>query len=151
MKENLRNFLKVDRKTFFNPYEWLSVNTLVDSHETITSLVKEAMAKPVATAPETFEESIQRQGLTENDIIEGEKTYRALAIVFFLLGLAAVIYSFYLLVLARTVWGFLLGVATTSLFWAHAFKYDFWALQMRSRKLGMTFSDWKRSYFGPKG
>jgi hypothetical protein len=60
-------------------------------------------------------------------------------------------YSFFLLFHHTAFLGWFLGMATSALFFAQAFKYDFWSLQMRRRKLGLTFQDWKKSILGIKG
>ncbi len=98
-------------------------------------VISNLKAVPAPGVPETFDEAMKRQGLTEKDLQDGIATYRALALVFLLLAAAAVAYTVYLLVGYGSLLGALLGVAVAALFFSQAFKYDFWALQMRKRTL----------------
>jgi hypothetical protein len=144
----VRDIFKVSRKTFFNPAAWIDIDGIVDQTVAIKSVLKNAFTAPAPGVPESFEEVVKRQGLSEKDIKDGAATYKALAIVFFLLGLLAFVYSFYVLIKHGTVLGFLLSLSVTGLLGAQAFRYDFWAMQMQNRKLGMTIKDWKRQYLG---
>jgi hypothetical protein len=141
------DFLKISRKTFFNPTAWVGSNTVVAQSGLLWGVIRTNSRKMIAPAEdETFEQSVERQGLTEKDITDGAMSYRAVAFVFVLFGVAALVYSFYLLIRYVSLTGFMVGLAVTALFLSQAFKYDFWALQMRRRQLGLTFADWKKQY-----
>lgn len=143
----VNDIFKVTRKTFFNPKAWVDADALAYQHNTIVGVLRSLFTRATPGATESFDEAMKRQGLTEKDIKDGIATYRAIAIVFLLFGVALIAYSIYLL-LHVSLLGFILAFAASALFLSQAFQYDFWAMQMRERKLGLTLADWKRYYFG---
>jgi hypothetical protein len=144
----VKDVFKFSWKTFINPAAWIGYNGLVEQNKAIYGILTNLKTVPQPGVSETFEEAMKRQGLTEKDLQEGISTYSALALVFLMLGLAALAYAIYLLGRYGSLLGTLLGVVVAAMFAAQAFKYDFWALQMRKRTLGLTFEDWKRNYLG---
>ena len=144
----IRDIFKVTRKTFINPAGWIDYDSLKQQNTTIVSVLRDMYTTQPPGLSESFEEAMARQNLTDKDVEEGAAAYRAWAIVFFLMGLATVAYSFYLLIMHRSITMTLLGIAVTGLLFVQAFKYDFWSLQMRRRQLGLTFADWKRHFLG---
>jgi hypothetical protein len=146
----VRDIFKISRKTFFNPSGWLNLSSLIEQNRVMGNIIKDIFSKPTVATTEvpSFDAMAKTKGLTEKDIQDGIGTYRALAFVFLLLGLAATFYAGYLVFRYRTWQGGLLAVVTAALFYSQMFKYDFWALQMRRRNLGLKFADWKRQYIG---
>lgn len=144
----VKDIFKVTRKTFFNPAAWVDVDGIAYQHQTIMGILKSMFTRTAPGVTETFDEAMKRQGLTEKDIKDGIATYRAMSVVFTLFGVALIAYAMYLLIHHVSVLGCILAFAASALFLAYAFQYDFWAMQMRERKLGLTYSDWKRYYFG---
>ncbi|OGT60087.1 MAG: hypothetical protein A3F14_06485 [Gammaproteobacteria bacterium RIFCSPHIGHO2_12_FULL_43_28] len=139
----IRDILKISRKTYFNPKGWIDYEALKYQNRTILTILKDLFTPATPTHQETFEEAIARFGLKEEEIEDALKTYRAYAFLFLMLGILAFIYAFYLLFRYTSFSGWLLSLAVTGLFCAQSFKYDFWAFQIKRRKLGATFSEWK--------
>ncbi len=148
---SLRDAFKFSRKTFFNPVGWLDYENLKHFNLTIKSILRALFSTAKPLRDETFEQAMQRLQLTKEDVKEGAKTYRCYAVLFLLLAIAVFAYSIYLLFTHGTLTGLLIGIGTTGLFLSQAYKYDFWAFQMRRRKLGATYKEWKRSLFGGRG
>ena len=146
----VRDVFKISRKTFVNPRGWLGYDTLKAQTQTIWSILTSMTTPAKATRVETFEQAMQRLNLTEVDVKATITAYRCYALGFFIFSLLALAYSFYLLFRYGTYTGWLLGMAVTALFASQAFKFDFWAFQMRRRQLGATFSDWKKAFLGVK-
>lgn len=144
----VRDIFKINRKTFFNPSGWIDYPSLKGNTKMLYGILKTTFTVPTSIASETFEESVKRQGLTEKDIADGIGSYRALALVFVILALAAIAYAAYLMYYHATFTGLMLSLVVSALCFSQAFKYDFWAMQMSKRKLGLTFVDWKRQYLG---
>lgn len=144
----IRDVLKISRKTFVNPSAWLDYESLRDQNRTIFSVLKNLFSKPKPGREETFAEAMQRQKLKENDVIDMQNNYQLYAYLFALLGFGAFFYAFYLIFRHGTLTGCLLSFATCSLFFAKAYEYDFWAMQLQRRTLGLTFADWKKRYLG---
>ncbi len=142
----LRDIFKISWKTFVNPIGWLDYDALKRENQLIYRIIKPTMTIDKPTQQETFEEAQERLGLSEADIEAGQHRYRRYALLFALCGLLVFYYAFYLVFRYLSFPGFLLGIAVSMLFFAYAFKFDFWSLQMRRRKLGLTFADWKLSY-----
>lgn len=144
----VRDIFKFSRKTFFNPKGWIDWDTIVAQNKYLWGVLKGLFFPAKPDTSRTFEEAMQEYGLSEADIADGITTYRTLAFVFLILGLCGLVYSGYLLVRYFSAGGAFLAIAVSVLLFTQAFKYDFWALQMRRRHLGLTFSDWKRQYLG---
>jgi intracellular multiplication protein IcmV len=145
-----RDVLKVSRKTFFNPSAWLGWDLLKDQTRYLWGSVKEVLTPEQAAREETFEAAMVRLELTEDDVKSALVSYRYYTILFVLLGVLTFAYSFYLLFRHGTFLGWLLGLAVTALFFSQAFRFDFWAFQIKRRKLGATFAEWKQNFLGGK-
>lgn len=139
---------KVTRKTFLDPAGWLDLDTLKNQNRTIFQTIKNIFSVNKPLREETFEEAVERLQLTEEDIQYSFKTYKQYAIWFSVLGLLVFLYAFYLIFRYSSITGWLLGIATSALLFSQAFKYDFWAFQIKSRKLGKTFDEWKQNILG---
>ena len=146
----VRDVLKVSRKTFFNPSAWLGLDLLKDQSRFIWATVKDLFIPPTPEFEETFEEAMVRLELSEDDIKTALTNYRYYTWLFVVLGLFTFAYSFYLLFRHATFLGWLLGLAVSALFFSQAFRFDFWAFQIKRRKLGATFVEWKRHFLGEK-
>jgi intracellular multiplication protein IcmV len=146
----VRDAFKISRKTFFNPTAWFGVDTLKTQHNVIWRILKGLFTAPKPEREETFEEAMVRLNLTEEDIKSALVSYRYYTLIFAVLGFVMFAYSFYLLFRYGTFLGWLLGLAVTVLFFSQAFKYDFWVFQIKRRKLGATFAEWKRNFLGEK-
>lgn len=147
----LRDIFKISRKTFLNPSGWIDLEGLKQQNRTIWTILKNLFSPPTPIEKETFEQAMTRLRLTEEDVQSAKTTYRLYAIFFLSLGLIVILYAFYLLFHHGTFTGWVLAVASAALFLSQAFKYDFWAFQLRRRKLGATFEEWKNSLLGHKG
>lgn len=147
----VRDIFKVRLRTFLNPSGWIDLDSLIASNRTLWDVLRGLFTRPTVVKEETFEQAMQRFGLTETDIKERIVTYRRFAILFLVLGCVLFAYSFYLLFYHATFLGWMLGIAVSALFFAQAFRYDFWSFQLKRRQLGVTFDEWKRSILGNKG
>jgi len=142
------DIFKVTRKTFLNPNGWIDADNIKLCSKTIWGFVRPLFTTPKAINKETFEQAMDRLGLTEEDVVSSAKKYRQYAFAFLLLSLLAFIYSFYLLFSQTAFFDWLLGMAVTGLFLSQAFRFDFWAFQMKRRQLGATFNEWKNDLLG---
>ena len=146
----LRDLFKVSRKTFINPSAWFNYDNFRFLNKTLNDILVATFALPSAPLQEeTFEQAIKRLHLSETDVREIGKNYRLYAFLFVAIGMCVILYAFFLLFRHHNFIALILGFASAALFFAQAFKYDFWALQMRKRKLGLTYKDWKNAVLGP--
>jgi len=147
----IRDIFKISRKTFFNPTAWIGYEYLKTEHNTIKSTVKNLFVIDKPTRKETFAAAIKRLDLTEERVQQIATTYRIYAILFAVIGFVVFFYAFYLLFRYSSIPSWFLGLAASALFFSQAFRYDFWAFQMRRRKLGVTFKEWKQHILGGEG
>lgn len=139
----LKDILKVNRKTFFDPSGWLGYGLLKSQSRYLYDTLKQVITPPKPTHSETFEEAMKRLHISMTDVASLEKTYTMYSYVFFGLAIVAVLSSIYLLFAYSTLAGFILGIGVTALFLTQSFRYNFWAFQIKHRKLGCTFEEWK--------
>lgn len=138
----LKDIFKISRRTFFNPAGWIGYESVRGTTVSIWDNIRSLFFPAGPERTETFEESVQRQALTEDDLRITQSRYLLFAYLFLSLGLLAFIFSFYYLVHFKTFAGFLLAIATAALFLSQAIRYHFWFFQIKNRKLGCTFQEW---------
>lgn len=144
----VRDFFKLSRKTFIDPTGWIDFDKLKIQNRTLWDVLSALFTVPRAEQTETFEEATKRLGLTEADIEGIRKNYRMYALLFLVIGLITFFYTFYILFAHTSYTGFIIGMAVSALFFSQAFRYDFWSFQIRNRRLGATFTEWKKSILG---
>ncbi|OGT38564.1 MAG: hypothetical protein A3F11_04730 [Gammaproteobacteria bacterium RIFCSPHIGHO2_12_FULL_37_14] len=139
----VRQAFKISRKTFFNPRAWFGYDSLKEDNKTIWVLLAELFSPPGVVREETFEEAMQRLNLSEKDLQLTARNYYLYALFFVVLGSSVLVYAFYLMIQYRLFWAWLLAMSIASLFYANAFRYHFWFFQIKHRKLGCTFAEWR--------
>ncbi|MFZ2314935.1 MAG: type IVB secretion system protein IcmV [Gammaproteobacteria bacterium] len=140
----IKDVLKVSRKTFFNPSGWIDAEAIKNNNSAIFTVLKNLFRKDKPVREETFEQAMERMGVTEAEVNGIEVNYRTYSLIFLVCGFLVFGYSLYLLFSLHTFSGWLLATAAMALFFAQAFRYDFWAFQIKQRKLGCTFAEWKQ-------
>lgn len=144
------DIFKVSRKTFFNPTRWFGYETFKYQNQFIGDILKNTFAVPTPMREETFEQAVKRMHVSEHTLKTRTKLYRTYALIFLLLAVFIFLYGFYLLMYHLTFPGWLLSMAVSGLCLSQAFRFDFWALQIKKRKLGLTFSEWRSSFLESK-
>lgn len=136
--------LKVNRKTFFNPSGWVGYESIKAQTQGVWVSLKGIFFPPKAGRQETFEQAQNRLHLSEADIQSKAAAFLNYSYAFILLAICTFIVSFFYLFTYHTFAGWLLGLAVATLFASQAFRFHFWYFQMKHRKLGCTFEEWKR-------
>lgn len=139
----IRDIFKLSRKTFFNPSGWLGLGSLKANHSAIASSFSQLFKKPTAAYQENFDEAMERLKLTDKDIADRMTVYKRYALIFVLIGFAIFFYAFHFLFMGKIL-SWLLGIAASGISFSQAFKYHFWSFQLRQRRLGASFSEWKK-------
>ena len=147
----LKDVVKVSRKTFFNPRGWLGYDTLKASSQGLWFILKDVFTIAQPARQETFTQAMKRLNLTEEDIHKTAQRYFFLTVIFVSLGSAAFLASFYMLLHHGTLAGLVLAMATAAVFFSQAFRYHFWYFQIKHRKLGCTFDEWRRGKINGHG
>jgi intracellular multiplication protein IcmV len=146
----LSGAFKLSRKTFFNPSAWFGFDALKAQHQVIRQNLGTVFTADKPTREESFEEAVQRLGLTKEDVKQRISVSLRYTVIFFMTGLLVFFYAFYLLFRYKYIFPWIMGLAASAILFAQAFKFHFWVFQMRKRKLGMTFSEWLDSTLGVK-
>jgi intracellular multiplication protein IcmV len=139
----LKDVVKVSRKTFFNPMGWLGYDMLKAQFRLSRDVLKDSFTPAEPTRKESFAEAMKRLNVTEEDVIQTATRYFLFSIVFVVLGLLTAGFGFYLLFAHGSLAGFILGLVSATLFVVYAFRYNFWYFQIKHRKLGCTFDEWR--------
>ena len=147
----LKDIFKISRKTFFDPLTWIDYQSLKNLNFTLFNQIRALFAVPKPQRKETFEQAVKRFGLNVEELENIKQSYQGYAILFLLISIGIGLFSFYLIFHYKTFFGFLIGAAVVAFSLAQAFRYDFWAFQIKQRKLGCTFAEWKQARFGRKG
>ena len=90
---------------------------------------------------ETYEESIARLGLTEEQLANRKKVFLYSAFTYFIFAIGVLVYLIYLLMHKRLFASFFSFILVT-LFFLTAYREHFWYMQMQQKKLGCNFYDW---------
>lgn len=149
----VKDYLKVSRKTFFNPRAWLNYDEFKNQTGLLWGILKPiiTLPTPAPISEETFEQAMIRHEMTEADRVLAIQAYRRFALLFVFLGALAFIYAFFLLFAYHVFSGWLLAMCVCALLLSQAFKYDFWSLQLRRRNLRITYRDWLDALLGKNG
>ena len=140
----VKDIFKISRKTFVDPKAWLGYDVLKDNTKTFWAFFKAVFfpETPKAERKETFEEAVARLELTEENIQNIDKNYVLFAFIFGVAGLGLFIFALFLLFDAAFL-GCLLALSGAAILLSKAFKFHFWHFQIKHRKLGCTFDEWR--------
>lgn len=92
---------------------------------------------------ESFNETIRKLNLSEQDILAKQKSLLRLSIIMLLAAVLILTYSGYQLFFG-SIKAFLVSLIVTLIALVLAFRYHFWYFQMKQHKLGCTFNEWYR-------
>lgn len=140
----IRDVFKVTRKTFFDPAAWIDFNALRANTRNVWGSLGGLFAPLPTGKTETFAEAMQRLGLKEEDIERTGRNYFIFAALFAAIGACLLVFGFYLLFYHIAIHGWLICMALVAFCFAQAFRFHFWYFQIKYRKLGCTFEEWKR-------
>lgn len=134
-------------RSIFNVPRWIGWNDLRNNAATISGMYKTLFrSRPVSSYRETFEEAIERLGMSEADIERVCQQYYQRSLIFLSVMFLGIFYHVYLLY--HRYWS--AGIVMMSIdfmlfsFW---FREHFWYTQIKRRRLGFTFTEWAKSCF----
>ncbi len=124
--------------------QWMGYDQIVGNLgfiQTIFALFSKKIIKRSDQSAESFEMSLQRLGLTEQDLKHRMRISRQL--IAFYICLAIVAFSYTIFIFHRGFWitGFMCSMLTL-LFLGYTFREHFNYFQMKQRRLGCTFQEW---------
>lgn len=136
-------------KPFFSFSTFLGLKELKGSYQNLSGMTKE-LIKPedkAAIVQETFEEAKARFNLSEQDLMERQKSFLRTSMGYLAGAVLMLGYMLYLL-FTSVFLGVFIAFVLIFVALAFAYKEHFWYTQMRHRRLGLTFRDWKNYTFG---
>ncbi len=138
----VKDAVKVSRKTFINPSAWFGYSLFLAQIQSTWEMVKGLFTIPVPQRVETFEEAVDRFGLSESDLVKIHRRYLIFAYLFGLLAVISLIAAGYFLFKKHAFLAFVLAITVAMLFLVNGFRYHFWAFQIQFRQLGCSFREW---------
>ena len=132
-------------KSAFNVGGWLGYKSLSSNASFIKSMFKNLLSRPhkELTINETFEEARLRMGLSEDEISERCQHFLNMSRVYGSILLMGIIYLLYLASQKQWV-ATIMMLSFNCMMFSFYFRESFWHIQLRDRRLGITFKDWMR-------
>ena len=141
----MRDLFKISWKTFVDPRAWVNYDALLQYNRTLYLILSGLFQKPQKPAKgKNFQTVMRREGLTDDALASLAVNYQTYAYLFFVLGLAVLLFAFYLMWAHWSFSGLLLAVSAAALFFSQWFRYSFWHFQITQRNLNCTVQDWWR-------
>lgn len=135
-------------KPFVDFPRWLNISELKRNNKTLYGFAKD-IAKPELPPvhQETFEQAMVRLQLTEKDVLVRRAFFLRMTMVYVLIIAALVAYVIYLWTVDASILSISMLFSLLLVAAALAFKQHFWFIQMKSRRLGLSFGDWVQYTF----
>ena len=103
------------------------------------------LIKPKAKGTgESFEQAVQRLNLAEADLAKRARQFLQLTYAFAFFAFVVLIYAIHLLISANYHAAILCLVGTVIIL-TQVFRFHFWYVQIKKRKLNCSFKEWLRS------
>lgn len=140
-------FAKKTAKFFFDVPSWMGIRSVKENGQFVLSQFKnvlvrpDMLAKPNAEELKTFNAAMQELGLTDADIERRKKHCFQLTYVYLVIVLGILAYSGYLFWERHLEAGLIsLGLVLVPV--AYLFRTHFIYVQLKFKKLGLTFQEW---------
>lgn len=148
-KKRKRGVMRGMGRTLMDLPTWFSLEYFRSANRSILDLVKGSFtfSGKKEQSEADFELAMQRQGVTEADLAERVVAFKRNTIIMSSFGGIVAIYTLYLLFSGVFV-GFLIGAVVAGLSFVKAFQYSLWGFQIKQRKLGCTFQEWREAMLG---
>lgn len=132
---------RVFYKTFFDVPRWIGVEQYKRTNKTLFAYLKDAFRKTDSSRNEQFDEAMQRMQLTEEDL---RVTLKCHVRNFYIMAFVAMLLSIYgiYLLLEGAFSAALIDFVVILFVGVRVFQFNFWAYQIKTRRLGCTFRDW---------
>lgn len=143
-KKEKQSKIKATAKFLFDVPAWIGTNNLSQSTGWLSRLIQQTFrisSRPSDTQKETFDDAMQRMGITTEELPKRAGHFLLVSIMFLVLSIGSLAYMSYLW--ARASW--LVIIATFivfCLFSVRAYFYSFWCFQIRKKRLDCTFKEW---------
>lgn len=125
----------------FRVDKWVGWDFIVETTNDYKRIVLDMATPDSPEYSETFEEALERLGLTEADLAARKKEFTRLFVFFIVLSLCIIGYGLYMAVqgsMIPAIIAFCISIYSLS----QAFRFHFWLFQIKYRKLGCTVKEW---------
>jgi intracellular multiplication protein IcmV len=129
-------------KSLFDVKSWMGWRSLAQNGAWIRGMYSDLL-RPVhtETVKETFEDACQRYGYTPEFLKHQQLEFQKATHVYLALLGAGCLYMFWLIYKQKILASFVMLPLNFMLF-SFYFRESFWLMQIRQKRLGMTFKDW---------
>jgi len=143
-KESVQGrFKKVGKSvsSILNPRKWADYDRVKENTLLIKDTAKTLFIPNSKKFVDSFDSVVERLGLTEEKLLQKQRSFLRLAFLAIFLALLVAGYAFYQLYHAN-YHTFFASLSLSAVCCMMAFRYHFWYFQIRQRKLGCTIKEW---------
>ena len=138
----LRFGLKSTFKSLVNVKSWVGWQGLSSNGRYVYGLYRALFSKPERSGVnETFEEAKEKYKYTDEYLQQQLANFEAASKFYLAVFFAGIIYMFWLYQ-KKQIMATIVMVPMNFMLFSFYFRESFWAMQIRNKKLGMTFGDW---------
>jgi intracellular multiplication protein IcmV len=143
MNEKKKGIIRRSFKSMIDVRRWVAWDEVVGSGKAIISLAKDIfkMPKKRPLTKETFEETVKRLNLTDEEIVSRMRVNLHLTIIYLVMALGLFIYLIHSLVKGHLLAAFISAILDI-LVLAYAFRTHLLYIQMKERKVCHSFKEW---------
>lgn len=129
-------------KSLFDVKSWMGWKSLAQNGAWIRGMYGDLLRPAhTQTVKETYEEACQRYGYTPEFLKRQEAEFQRAAYIYLALLGAGFVYMFWLIYNHKTLASVVMIPLNFMLF-SFYFRESFWLMQIRQKRLGMTFKNW---------
>ena len=128
----------------FNVSDWVSRDFIMQGAYNIRDTYRLLVHRRSQERIETFTEAIVRLRLTEKDIYKQQRYFRMTSSLYLVFLVVALLYCGWLWATGRPAVAVGMALLYSGLMGSFFFRESFWYMQIRTRRLGQSFSDWSR-------
>lgn len=129
-------------KSFVDVKRWISYDELSNNVKVTASMARRLFSHDTRQIqPETFEESVIRLNLSEEQLINKKNVFLYTAVIYSIFTIAFFIYFIYLIV-HMSLYAAAFDLILMSFMSVMAYREHVWYIQIQKRKLGLRFNDW---------
>ena len=137
----------LDTIFYIRPKKWVSWDFVSKNTSQNLDLVKQAFQVTKPQRKESFKQAMHRHGVNEHEILKIQYRYTMFSYFFLTIALGIVLYAVQGL-LNQEFHKFFAAVCLAVFVLSLSFRYNFWAYQIKMKKLGCTFKEWWQDLCG---
>jgi len=128
-------------RPFLNIRQWAQVDYLKRSGKNIYGLARGLVTPGKAARGESFDAAMSRLKIDEKAVRNRQRQSFVLALVFFIVGILLLAYAVMRAYRGHII-STLISFVIAGVSFAESFRNHFWYVQIKERRLGLTFNEW---------